>query len=161
MTDENLLGNASIFILAGSETSATLLSGLMYLLLKNPDSMRKVRDEIDAAFNDPSEMTFVKEAQLPYLHACIEETFRIYPPIPMELNRTTPPEGATIDGIFVPGNVSGSYVLPLLTLKVTERNRKPSQPPPSVPTTPHATSKTLSNSTPSASSVTKTTLAMI
>ncbi|KAG4424660.1 hypothetical protein IFR04_002193 [Cadophora malorum] len=104
MTDENLLGNASIFILAGSETSATLLSGLMYLLLKNPYSMRKVRDEIDAAFNDISEMTFVKEAQLPYLHACIEETFRIYPPIPMELNRTTPPEGATIDGIFVPGN---------------------------------------------------------
>ncbi|PVH82038.1 cytochrome P450 monooxygenase-like protein [Cadophora sp. DSE1049] len=106
MTDNDLLSNASLFILAGSETSATLLSGLIYLLLKNPDSMQKVRDEIDAAFNDTSEMTFVKEAQLPYLHACIEETFRVYPPVPMELNRVTPPEGATIDGLFVPGNKS-------------------------------------------------------
>ncbi|KAH7411026.1 cytochrome P450 monooxygenase-like protein [Cadophora sp. MPI-SDFR-AT-0126] len=106
MTDKDLLGNASLFILAGSETSATLLSGLIYLLLKSPDCMQKVRDEIDAASNDVSEMTFVKEAQLPFLHACIEETFRVYPPVPMELNRVTPLEGATIDGIFVPGNKS-------------------------------------------------------
>lgn len=106
MTDNDLLSNASLFILAGSETSATLLSGLIYLLLINPDCMQKVKEEIDGAFKDTSEMTFMKEAQLPYLHACIEETFRVYPPVPMELNRVTPPEGATIDGIFVPGNVS-------------------------------------------------------
>ncbi|KAG4443210.1 hypothetical protein IFR05_001352 [Cadophora sp. M221] len=106
MTDNDLLNNASLFILAGSETSATLLSGLTYLLLTNPDSLEKVRAEIDNAFNNTSEMTFVKEAQLPYLQACIEETFRIYPPVPMELNRVTPPAGTTIDGIFVPGGKS-------------------------------------------------------
>ncbi|KAK0119808.1 hypothetical protein ONS95_011240 [Cadophora gregata] len=106
MTDNDLLSNASLFILAGSETSATLLSGLIHLLLKNPDWMQKVRDEVDAAFKDTSEMTFMKEAQLQYLHACVEETFRVYPPVPMELNRVTPPEGATIDGVFVPGNKS-------------------------------------------------------
>lgn len=114
MTDNDLLNNASLFILAGSETSATLLSGLTYLLLTNPDSLQKVRAEIENAFNNTTEMTFVKEAQLPYLQACIEETFRIYPPVPMELNRVTPPVGTTIDGIFVPGGVSHYQLFSLL-----------------------------------------------
>ncbi|KAI9052864.1 hypothetical protein LZ554_003136 [Drepanopeziza brunnea f. sp. 'monogermtubi'] len=106
MTDEEFNANADLFMLAGTETSATLLSGLIFLLTQNPTVFHKLREEIDANFKSMSEMTFVKEAQLPYLHACIEEALRCYPPAPLDLPRLTPPEGAVIDGVHIPGNTS-------------------------------------------------------
>lgn len=43
-----MYADARIFMIAGTETTATLLSGLTYLLLTNPDKMRKVVDEVRA-----------------------------------------------------------------------------------------------------------------
>ncbi|KAJ5042192.1 uncharacterized protein L3040_004747 [Drepanopeziza brunnea f. sp. 'multigermtubi'] len=106
MTVAELTANADFFMIAGSETTATLLSGMLYLLTQNPTAFKKLREEIDANFTSMSEMSFVKESQLPYLHACTEEALRCYPPVPLDLPRVTPPQGAVIDGIHVPGNMS-------------------------------------------------------
>jgi cytochrome P450 len=100
-----LYSNMSMMVLAGSETSATLLSGLVFHLLSNPEIYEKLTKEVRSAFSDTSDMTFRNEADLPYLNACIEEALRIYPPVPMSIPRRTPPEGATIAGRFIPGNV--------------------------------------------------------
>jgi cytochrome P450 len=43
---------------------------------------------------------------LPYLNAVIEETLRMYSPVPVALTRIVPPGGAPISGHWVPGNVS-------------------------------------------------------
>lgn len=94
-----------MIVLAGSETSATLLSGLVFRLLKNPEIYGKLTKEVRSAFNDTSDITFRNEADLPYLNACIEEALRIYPPVPMSIPHITPPEGATVSGRFIPGNV--------------------------------------------------------
>ena len=51
-------------------------------------------------------MNFISEAKLTYLNACINEALRIYPPTPWAPALMTPPGGTTIDGVFVPGNVS-------------------------------------------------------
>ena len=95
----------SVVILAGSETSATLLSGLIFHLLKNPDAYTKITREVRTAFSSEFEMNFMTVAKLPYLQACIEEGLRIYPPVPMSQPRITPDEGATINGRFVPPDV--------------------------------------------------------
>jgi len=91
-------------MIAGTETTATLLSGLVYLLLRNPGPMRQLTDEIRESFNSPEEMTLGSLARLKYLHACLEEALRLYPPIPTGLQRRTPPGGTAICGKYVPEN---------------------------------------------------------
>lgn len=96
--------NASLFMIAGTETTATLVSGLTYLLLKHPKCMHKVVEEIRGAFASSDDMTMEKLAALLYFAACIKEAFRLYPPVPLGLPRRTPEDGSMICGQFVPPN---------------------------------------------------------
>ncbi|KAI8930429.1 hypothetical protein NX059_012380 [Plenodomus lindquistii] len=96
--------NATAFMVAGTETTATLLSGLTYLLLKNPTTMQKLSLEIRGAFADSSDMSMEAIAALPYLAACLKEALRLYPPLPVGLPHFTPANGSTICGRFVPPN---------------------------------------------------------
>ena len=43
---------------------------------------------------------------LPHLNGVINETLRLYPPVPMHGSRETPPEGITIAGQFIPGGTT-------------------------------------------------------
>ena len=92
-------------IVAGSETSATLLSGCVFYLCKNPSTMKHLTSEIRAAFTTDNQITFSETAKLPYLAAVIEETFRIYPPFVTSRARLAPPGGDTVDGHCIPENV--------------------------------------------------------
>jgi cytochrome P450 len=98
--------NANLFMIAGTETTATLLSGLTYLLLANPETMAKLVAEIRTAFTSSDSITMEITAGLPYLNACIKEAFRQYPPVPIGLPHLTPAVGSTVCGHFVPPNVS-------------------------------------------------------
>jgi cytochrome P450 len=99
---EEMHSNASIFMLAGTETTATLLSGLTYYLLKNPDKMKTLTEEIRGSFPSDADLTLEKLAQLKYMHACLEEGLRMYPPVPSGMSRLIPPGGAEICGEYVP-----------------------------------------------------------
>ena len=61
-----------IIVVAGSETTATILTGATYLLLKNPAVLKKLESEI-RRFSTEEELTFLSTSQLPYLNAVIEE----------------------------------------------------------------------------------------
>lgn len=106
VTDEELFGNSSLLIVAGSETTATLLSGVTWLLCKNPKAMNKLTQEIRSSFKDVSEIDFAGVNKLKYLLACLEEGLRCYSPTPTGLARKVPEGGDTIVGKFVPGGVS-------------------------------------------------------
>ncbi|KAH7088367.1 cytochrome P450 [Paraphoma chrysanthemicola] len=94
--------NASLFMMAGTETTATFVSGMTYLLLKNPESMKKLVAEIRNAFTNADDMTMEQLAALPYFAACVKESFRLYPPVPLGLPRLTPDTGSTVCGQFIP-----------------------------------------------------------
>ena len=121
MTQEEMANNAGILVLAGSETTATLLSGATYFLLAHPPSLAKVVAEVRGAFATADEITLTATAsRLPYLHAVLEESLRLYPPVPGFLPRRTGDRGNVIDGHFVPANVGlpsflgkSSSVMPL------------------------------------------------
>ncbi|KAF4540655.1 Cytochrome p450 protein [Lasiodiplodia theobromae] len=98
LDEARMHSNSTFFMLAGTETTATSLSGLTYNLLRNPDKMRKLVDEIRGAFSDPKDMNLVNLQQLPYLHACIEEGLRMYPPAPIGTPRKVAADGAAICG---------------------------------------------------------------
>ncbi|RSM03265.1 hypothetical protein CDV31_010541 [Fusarium ambrosium] len=93
--------NASVLIVAGSETLATALSGITYLLLKNPETLRKLVKEVRSNFNSEDEIDFISVNKLTYLVACIDEGLRMYPPAPIGLPRIVPKEGANVSGHFV------------------------------------------------------------
>jgi len=94
--------HAAVFMIAGTETTATLVSGLTYLLLANPDCMKKVCEEVRGAFETEANMDMEEVAALSYLSACIKEALRLYPPAPIGFPRLTPEIGSTVNGSFIP-----------------------------------------------------------
>ncbi|KAF2098821.1 cytochrome P450 [Rhizodiscina lignyota] len=97
-----LMQNSSNLIIAGSETTATALTGVTYLLLKNPDALRKVVDEVRSSFTSEEEITLLSVSSLTYMLACLNEALRLYPPIAVGLPRIVPKGGAVVAGVFVP-----------------------------------------------------------
>lgn len=63
---ERLRANAGLLVVAGSETTATLLSGVTYLLLRNPRCLKKVTEEVRSAFESEHDITFSSVQHLPY-----------------------------------------------------------------------------------------------
>lgn len=106
LAGDELIENAMMLLLAGSESSATSLSGATYYLLTNKSALDKLCSEVRSAFQSEDEINFTSVTRLRYLNAVIEESFRLYPPAASALLRCTLPEGNVIDGHFVPGNVS-------------------------------------------------------
>ncbi|KAL6153751.1 hypothetical protein ACJQWK_02149 [Exserohilum turcicum] len=107
---EEIVSNANALIFAGSETTATLLSGATYWLLKTPQALKKAIDEVRTQFETEEEITFISTAnKLPYMVACLEEALRIYPPVATQLPRRTLPGAPTrISDIEVPPNTTVS-----------------------------------------------------
>ncbi|KAF5864524.1 hypothetical protein ETB97_007356 [Aspergillus alliaceus] len=108
MNLSEIQANAGLLIIAGSETTATLLSGCTFYLLTHPIAYKKLVTEIREAFQQESDITFLSIAKLRYLHAVLEESLRMYPPVSAILPRKVPMDGALINGQFVPGGTSVS-----------------------------------------------------
>lgn len=108
LSDHELASNADVLLVAGSETTATLLSGVTYWLLRTPDALMKATGEVRIAFNDEKQITFTNAStRLPYMVACLDEALRLYPPVPGALMRRTNPGPPTnIAGHLIPENVS-------------------------------------------------------
>jgi len=104
LTPEEIYSNAGLLIGAGSETTASLLTGTTYYLLKNPRVMQKLVSEIRGAFESNADITITAASQLPYLTAVMEEGMRLYPPGPAANVRVTN-HPTRIDGHMVPEGV--------------------------------------------------------
>lgn len=103
-------------IVAGSETSATLLSGCIFYLCTAPHVMSRLVAEIRSTFKRDSDMTFRAVEELKYMNAVIEESLRIYPPFVTSLSRLVPQGGAAVDGHFLPEDVCIYFSLYYVTI---------------------------------------------
>lgn len=117
MTREEMISNASAIVLAGSETSATLLSGCTWLLLKNSHHLRKLENHVRSSFNSESEIDLISVGKLDFMLAVLNEALRLYPPVPMQSNRIVNKGGATIAGQWVPEGVSSHALSPLTAIQ--------------------------------------------
>ena len=73
-------------LIAGHETTAAVLTWSLFELIKNPEIMQKVREEIDRVVGDRiPEYADIKE--LWYLRLVIAETLRMYPEPPLLIRR--------------------------------------------------------------------------
>ena len=106
MSRDEMISNASAIVLAGSETSATLLSGCVWLLLQNPDVLRKLERHVRTFFSTADEINLASVGRLDYMMAALNEALRLYPPVPMQSNRIVNESGTVIAGQWVPSGVS-------------------------------------------------------
>ncbi|PSN61451.1 cytochrome P450 oxidoreductase [Corynespora cassiicola Philippines] len=93
-------------IFAGADTTATSLISIFYFIHKNPPVLKRLLEEIDAAFSDgrlKHPVRFNDAFKLPYLRAVVNESMRIHPSMGLSLPRIVPPDGAQICGKYIPG----------------------------------------------------------
>ncbi|KAI4122513.1 MAG: hypothetical protein LQ338_005782 [Usnochroma carphineum] len=106
MSPEEINVNAFSLSIAGSESTATALSGAAFLMLTHPSVYRRLVEEIRSAHAGEEEITLASTHQLEYLDAVITETLRMYPPVAITLPRRVPPGGDIIAGGFVPSGTT-------------------------------------------------------
>ncbi|GIK01938.1 hypothetical protein Aspvir_005979 [Aspergillus viridinutans] len=104
LSEREIEANASVIIIAGSETPADLLCAVTYWLLRTPEVLRRVREELRDAIATPADITFHAVAtKLPLLTACLSEALRLYPSVPGGLQRVTV-SPITLLGFTIPPN---------------------------------------------------------
>ncbi|KAL8677969.1 MAG: hypothetical protein Q9186_005635 [Xanthomendoza sp. 1 TL-2023] len=95
-----LRGELLNVILAGRDTTASLLSNFWFVLAKRPDIWKKLQGEI--GFLEGQAPTLDQLKALTYLRYCLNESLRLHPPIPVNFRTsvrdTTLPFGGGADG---------------------------------------------------------------
>ncbi|KAL4893331.1 cytochrome P450 [Aspergillus ambiguus] len=115
ISNDDLMFDSELAIIAGSDTTSSTLAALLYLLAKHPEKLALLQAEMDNLFapgEDISYQRLVKAA--PFLHGCINEALRLYPAVPGGVQRVTPAGGVKISGRWIPEDTVVSF--PIYTL---------------------------------------------
>ena len=115
-------------LVAGRDTTASLLGFFWLTLAKNPDifdRLRKIVIDDFGTYENPENITFSSLKACSYLQWCMNETLRMFPTVPMNSRRsikdTTLPRGGGPDGlspIFIPKDTEVNY-----SVYATHRNK--------------------------------------
>ncbi|KAJ5324527.1 cytochrome P450 [Penicillium atrosanguineum] len=88
-------------LLAGRDTTASLISSLFFCLAKRPEIWSKLREEVATELNGQKPQ-YEQLRNLKYAKYCVNETLRLYPPVPnnakMAIRDTVLPRGGGPDG---------------------------------------------------------------
>ncbi|KAJ7090898.1 cytochrome P450 [Mycena belliarum] len=124
-----VVSNTVLAIVAGSDTSATVLANTFFLLLSHSESYKRLQLELEEVFplgtTEPTDAA--KLSNLPYLNAVIKESMRIFPPVATSLQRApTIGSGTKVlgDKIIIPEGTS--VVVPPYTMHHDPRYFSPS-----------------------------------
>lgn len=82
LTEEEITSEVMTFMFAGHDTTASSISWTLYNLARFPEHQEKCREEIDAVLGSKEEFEWSDLSKLNYVHLCIKESNRIYPPVP-------------------------------------------------------------------------------
>jgi cytochrome P450/NADPH-cytochrome P450 reductase len=121
LDDVNIRYQINTFLIAGHETTSGLLSYTIYALLKHPDVLKKVYEEVDRVLGPDLDArpTYQQVTQLTYITQVLKEALRMWPPAPAY--GIAPLKDETIGG--------GKYRLKkgtFVTILVTALHRDPS-----------------------------------
>ncbi|KAK4069308.1 hypothetical protein Trihar35433_5887 [Trichoderma harzianum] len=117
---EELISEASLFIIGGTDGMITATTSTLFYLTHNPRTLERLTREIREAFplstedlgkrasnvKCPIRFASVELQRIVYLPACIDEAMRMSPPVPSILPRVVGPGGLTVDGEYFPAGVN-------------------------------------------------------
>ncbi|KAI9051984.1 hypothetical protein LZ554_004238 [Drepanopeziza brunnea f. sp. 'monogermtubi'] len=130
LSEKDMVAESVLSILAGSDTTATVIRATVLYTITNPSTLSKLQAEIDtyvAASTAGAEKTSTTSAaadiiqdsearELPYLRAVIKEGLRIWAPTTGLLTKIAPPDGDLVEldihrtgkaeKVFIPGGTS-------------------------------------------------------
>ena len=102
MAENEVLAAAVANMGAGADTVSSVLQALFYNLLRDHESLKLLREEIDhAGLSDIPSYAEVRE--LPVLAACLKEAYRMHTPVGFGIPRVS--NGATVGGRYFPKGV--------------------------------------------------------
>ncbi|KAH9175552.1 cytochrome P450 [Lactarius sanguifluus] len=131
LSEEELVAQMAVFLIAGTGTTSTALSRILHLLSHHPEAQDKLRNELKDAHKDNEELTHDQLVSLPFLEAVCRESLRLYPPVPgvmrtarsdVVLPLSSPirdVNGREVHEIFVPKNTN-------VFVQIYNLNRDPS-----------------------------------
>ncbi|KAK6863707.1 cytochrome P450 monooxygenase [Apiospora arundinis] len=112
LTETEIILNMVLFISAGSETTANLITGWTYYMLRHPAKLARATAEVREAFAFAGGAAAAPAIRwegvkgLAYLEATINEALRLFSPAAANQMRVVGPQGATVCGRFVPAGTT-------------------------------------------------------
>lgn len=117
---EELISEASLFIIGGTDGMITATTSTLFYLTHNPRTLERLTREIREAFHlspedvgkkgsnvkCPIRFASAELQRIAYLPACIDEAMRMSPPVPSILPRVVGPGGLTVDGEYFPAGMN-------------------------------------------------------
>ncbi|KAL5714895.1 hypothetical protein ACHQM5_016797 [Ranunculus cassubicifolius] len=100
-TRESLIAVVMNMFVAGTDTTYTALEWLMAELIRHPEVMKKLQDEVRRVVGTKGEVDEKDIKQMDYLKCVIKENLRLHGPAPFLLPRVSAVSN-TIDGYYVP-----------------------------------------------------------
>jgi len=82
-SDRDIAGNVVTMLLAGEDTTANTMAWMLDLLYRDPDVLRRAREEVRRIAPDVSRFTIDQMDELNFVEACIHETMRLKPVAPL------------------------------------------------------------------------------
>ena len=69
---DDVAQNGELAIIAGSDTTSSVLTALLYYLLLNPEAYKRLQEEVDSAFTSGEEpLDAVKLSRMEWLNGCM------------------------------------------------------------------------------------------
>lgn len=102
----NMRDSAQVYLTAGTGTTATSLTFLVWSVCKDQIIKEKLLAELQGHLKAKGlgdDFGYADIKDLPYLNCVIKETLRLYSAIPTGMPRVAPKGGSTLAGHFVPG----------------------------------------------------------
>ena len=100
LTDTEVMANITELLLAGVDTTSNTLVWTLYNLVRNPQHLRQLEQEVDEVLGPETTPTIKAIHKMPFLKNCIKETLRIYP-VTLSTGRTMEND-MELGGYFLP-----------------------------------------------------------
>ena len=102
-TPVELVAEAGLLIIAGSDTTGIAIASTIFYLLHNPVALALVEEEVCTSFRALEDIRIgTTLSSCRYLFACIDESMRLSPPVPGLLPREVLQGGLDVDGLHLP-----------------------------------------------------------